>query len=417
MTARYIGDVASLEPPTPSGDEHPSRGHAVRMVLTPLAVLLAGVASILWWNLVAGVLACVVGVATAALEVGIAVAYKKAVLAPHANVFALIARLKDPAGAHRSVAVGPSCRDAEDVIDAAVGFGLTRAAAQGSFFAAMLDEGQRERLRENVLAERALTYEWLRQSPEWQPVSLEAFDGAVLEAHLLRCAPESGKWVVLCHGYAGTWDSMLQYARHWAQAGFNLLVPSMRAHGGSGGALIGMGFPDRRDVVSWARLIVDELAGDVPARAVVLMGHSMGACAVNLANAERDLPDEVRAVVSDCGFDTVWNANASFLDSLGVPIHPSLDLVRMLLRVSRGGYDIGEGDVVEALRHARVPTMFVHGAADATVPAFMLRRLADAAGPGCEAMLVDGAGHCQSSLADPNMYWDGVLDFVQRHVG
>lgn len=406
--------------PEPTGDDRPSRGHTVRMVVTPLALLAAGIVFLAGprWT-VAGIVLCVAAVLVALAEAAIGWAVVHVALRDHANMFKTMAPLlgaEVSAGA-REVSGDTADEERERAIDRAVGFGLTRAAARGGFAAGSMDQAARERLRTNVLEERARTYAWLQECADPVAVERQAEDGVRLVARALVADPGSPRWVLLCHGYAGTWDSMLQYARSFAEAGYNLLMPDMRAHGSSGGRYIGMGFLDRRDVVGWSRWLTQGdgavSVGACAATGVVLFGHSMGASSVCMAAGEPDIPAEVKAVVADCGFDSTWHAISSVAQKAGVPVHPTVDLARMNLMVRRGGYDIARGDVVGALSRASLPVMIVHGLDDEMVPPYMATLLHRATHTS-EVLLVSDAGHCQSSLVDPNGYWERVLGFADR---
>ena len=62
---------------------------------------------------------------------------------------------------------------------------------------------------------------------------------------------DSRRYAVICHGYGGNSKQMLACAKHFYDMGFNILLPDARAHGGSDGRMIGMGWPERRDIVEW----------------------------------------------------------------------------------------------------------------------------------------------------------------------
>lgn len=425
--ATHAAPVASVtfagaEPPAPpqaTPDDGPSAAHAVRLVATPVVLVAAGAAVVAWGHPAIGGVLVALGILVAAAQAAIGAFVVKVTLREHANMFKTLAPLMGPVSPRRASAGAGREGDAADedrerAIDAAVGFGLTRAAACGGFAAGSMSEEGRSRLSAHVLAERARTYAWLQGAPAWREVRIEAEDGARLVAESLVADAASDRWVLLCHGYAGTWDSMLQYARPFAEAGYNLLVPHMRAHGESGGRFIGMGWLDRRDVVSWSRWLVAEGAsslGSAVPRAVVLLGHSMGASSVCMAAGEPDVPAEVRALVADCGFDTSWHALSSSAQAAGLPVHPTIDLARMSLALRPGGYDLAKGDVAGALGRTRVPVLIVHGTADTMVPPYMAGVLARSCACGARVLMVPDAGHCQSSLLDPELYWGEVLAF------
>ncbi len=299
----------------------------------------------------------------------------------------------------------------ERLTDRAVGPMLALLPPADGAFARGMDAAVRARLLDARLAERARTAEWLRGAAGWELVGIDAEDGTPLAGHVLRTRPEGGRWVLLAHGYRGTWRETIEYARRWAQAGYNLLAVEQRAHGRSGGRFTGMGWLERRDVVAWCRWLA---AGGTPCTEVVLHGHSMGAATVAIASAEVDLPACVRAAVVDCAFSSAWEAFTVSLDSLGIPARPSLDLMRLYLLTKRGGYDVLKADAGRALAEPGLPVLFVHGEDDPLVPVAMTRALYDGAARTKRILLVPGAGHCQSVLADGDGYFEAVLGFVEE---
>lgn len=260
------------------------------------------------------------------------------------------------------------------------------------------------------------TWRWITSravAPE--RVEVASDDGTRLVGHALACCPGSPRWVVFVHGYADSWRAGITYARRYAEAGFNLLLVDLRAHGESGGAWVGCGWLDRRDLVAWARWVVGR-AGE--GARVLLAGISMGAASCLMACAEPDLPPQVRACVSDSAYTDFWGAAENVVESgsLGTPpvaAHPLLDLARRRLAREPGGYDLALARPVDALARTRVPVLLVHGEADRVVPPRMARELA-ATGSGHELVSFPDAGHCCAVFADPGRYWDRVLGFVGR---
>lgn len=264
--------------------------------------------------------------------------------------------------------------------------------------------------------EAGRTWDWLQSlGTGFEDVGTVSDDGTRLTGHALACCPGSPRWLVFVHGYHDNWRAGLAYARRLAEAGFNLLLVELRAHGASGGDWVGCGWLDRRDLVAWARWVVGR-AGE--GASVVLMGISMGAASCLMATAEQDLPSQVRACVADSGYTDFWRTAENVVErgSFGtppVPAHPLLDVARRRLMRSPGGYDIKLARPVDALARSRVPVLLLHGESDRVVPPHMANELA-AAGTGHELLTFPGAGHCCSVFADPGRYWDAVLGFVGR---
>ena len=143
----------------------------------------------------------------------------------------------------------------------------------------------------------------------------------------------------------------------------------------------------------------------------------MGGHAVLVAAGDAELPACVRAVVADCPFDRAWSSFAHMLDSAGLPVHPTLEIVRRHLRLIPGGYDIVPDDAAQSVARAEVGVLLVHGTLDSSVAPACTRRLYEAGGPGKrDVLLVEGAGHCQASLVAPNAYWSRVLGFADACV-
>lgn len=283
---------------------------------------------------------------------------------------------------------------------------------------------ERDVIEWNRAEEADRTWHWLQSQPAgFEEVETTSDDGTRLCAHLLACCPDSPRWLVFSHGFADNWRAGLTFSRRLAEAGFNLLLVDMRAHGRSGGEWVGAGWLDRRDLVAWSRWVVGR-AG-TGAR-IALMGISMGAASSVMASAEQDLPEQVCACVSDSAYTDFWNTaiNVVSTGSLGtqpMPAHPTVDLARLLLRLRRGGYDIALSRPVDAIAHSRVPVLIVHGEDDKVVPPHMADELAAAAGgaaagEGHGLEKFPAAGHCCAVFADPGRYWDAVLAFLGRWV-
>ena len=96
------------------------------------------------------------------------------------------------------------------------------------------------------------------------------------------------------------------------------LTPDLRACGDTDGNYLGMGWLDRKDILSWIDWIV---AQDSDAR-IVIHGISMGA-ATTMMTAGEDTPDQVVAFIEDCGYTSVWDTFSSELKlRFGMPEFP-----------------------------------------------------------------------------------------------
>lgn len=265
-----------------------------------------------------------------------------------------------------------------------------------------------ETIAQNDASQQALTDAWLAQAAS-ERVQVTSEDGLTLVGTLY---PQEGhRYAILTHGYRGSWEGMLPYAQRYAAAGYQTLLPSMRAHGGSEGDFIGMGWPDRRDVLRWIDLI---LSRD-PQAQIVLHGVSMGAATVMMASGEQ-LPQNVRAIVEDCGYTSVWDIFASELKvRFSLPTFPALDAANLVSRV-RAGYDFKEASALRQVAASKTPMLFIHGDRDDFVPVSMVYPLYEACNAEKELFIVEGAGHGGARGVSGEAYWEKVFSFISRYV-
>lgn len=223
--------------------------------------------------------------------------------------------------------------------------------------------------------------------------------------------PGSHRYAVICHGYTNCGRNMRHRGKPFYDMGFNLLMPDARAHGGSDGKMIGMGWPERRDMVEW---IYEILKRDPDAK-ILLYGESMGAATVMMTAGEV-LPEQVKLAIEDCGFTSVWDQMKSAIPYLyHIPPYPMLPVASCLSKL-RAGYTFREASAIRQVRRCKIPMLFIHGEADDFVPYPMVHRLYEAATCEKQLLTVPKAGHCLSAETAPDVYWNTVCSFVERYI-
>ncbi|MDE6591251.1 MAG: alpha/beta hydrolase [Oscillospiraceae bacterium] len=252
---------------------------------------------------------------------------------------------------------------------------------------------------------------WLGKASEdrW----LTSHDGLKLHGLYLAQPEESHKYVVACHGYGSIPHFMGRSAARFYELGFNILAPAARAHERSEGRYTGMGWPERKDIVDWVNTLVEQ----DPQAEIVLYGISMGGATVMMTAGE-ELPVNVKCVVEDCGYSSVWDEFAVQLDDLfGLPTFPLLDAASLVAKV-RAGYGFKEASAVDQLKKTSLPILFIHGEEDTFVPYSMLDVVYSAcASADKEKLSVPGAAHGAASWEDPELYWSTVEAFLNKHMG
>ena len=244
-----------------------------------------------------------------------------------------------------------------------------------------------------------------------ETTSLTSEDGLTLNAHYLPL-DNSHRYAIICHGYGGNSTQMSGYAKRFHNLGFSVLAPDARAHGESEGEYYGMGWPERKDILDWA----NQLIARDPDAEIVLFGVSMGGATVMMTAGE-ELPEQIKCIVEDCGYTSVWDEFSLQLSTLfSAPEFPLMYTTDLICRM-RAEYGFQEASSVEQLKKAEAPMLFIHGEEDTFVPYSMLDQVYNAcASAEKEKLTIPGAGHGVAASVEPDLYWSTVESFVNKHL-
>ena len=222
---------------------------------------------------------------------------------------------------------------------------------------------------------------------------------------------ESNIWVIGAHGYTETACSMAGVAKQFLNYGYNVLLPDLRAHGKSGGKYIGMGWLDRLDLVKWINYLIEKY-GHIK---IILYGISMGAATVMMASGE-NLPSNVRVIIEDCGYTSVWDEFADKLKTIfHIPKFPAMYNANFMTKI-RAGFSLKKASCVKQLKKCKIPTLFIHGDKDKFVPFYMLDKLYNTAVCKKEKLVIKNAGHADAQTIEPQKYWSTVRKFIKRYL-
>lgn len=281
------------------------------------------------------------------------------------------------------------------------------------------EQVQETEMKQNLTAMTVVGKVWGRQQGIEQ-VEIMSEDGYRLRGVLMQDsgdAAEAGqksagphRWVVLLHGYTGSKEMMYGYAYWYWMNGYSVLAPDFRCQGESEGDYIGLGATDSKDLEGWIDLILER----EPEAEIVLHGLSMGASTALMYCGQENVPDNIKAVISDCAYT---DAYSMFREKIGswfhLPAFPVVDSAELMIRL-RAGYDLKETSPLKAVSASSVPTLFIHGEEDRMIPVSMCRELYDAAACEKEIMIVEGAGHAQAVDKDPARYFEEVEKFLRE---
>jgi len=261
--------------------------------------------------------------------------------------------------------------------------------------------------------------EWIRQGEAWivsqnmTEVDITGRDGVRLHGHWLP-AENAERTLLLMHGYRSSWlHDFSVGAEYYHRMGCNLLFAEQRGHGESGGKYIGYGVLERWDCLAWADYLIRNSSPDLP---IYAGGISMGASTVLMA-AGAGYPDRVRGVIADCGFTSpgaILERVAG--DMLHIPCHPLVKAVGTVCRAITG-FGLYDFSTVDAMRTNKTPVLFIHGEEDRFVPLSMTMDNYHACTAEKQLLVVPGAGHGTSLLADSVSYLETLRKFFEKHDG
>ena len=240
----------------------------------------------------------------------------------------------------------------------------------------------------------------------FERVWITSFDGLKLAGRYYH--QHDGAPLDICfHGYRGTpCRDFSGGSAIYFNEGHNLLMIEERAHCASEGHTITFGVNERYDCLAWTKYAVERFGPDVR---IILNGISMGAATVLMASA-LDLPANVKGIVADCPFSAPKAIIRKVCTDMKLPPALAWPFLYIGARLF-GRFDPNAADAVEAVQHAKVPILLIHGEADLFVPIEMSRQIAAAAPERITLHTFPDAGHGISFLLDKDRYVRLVQEF------
>lgn len=252
---------------------------------------------------------------------------------------------------------------------------------------------------------------WCMQQ-NMQDCYIKSRDGLILHARYLP-AENARRFVLLCHGYKGSGFGDFAYtSRFLHENQCNLLFIDQRCCGESKGEYITFGAMEQHDVQRWAYYIAMRNKKKLP---IYLYGMSMGASSVLMASGHK-LPDEVRALIADCGFRSM-KVQVKEMAANWFHLHWTW---LMLLRLDLfckifAGFRMRDADTAKAMERNRRPVLFFHGLADTYVDQKNSRYNYSICQAPKELVVIPGARHLCSAYVEPELYRQKILSLFRKY--
>ena len=245
---------------------------------------------------------------------------------------------------------------------------------------------------------------------ECEHVWITSRDGLKLHARWVAC--ESAKRIVVCcHGFHGSGSGDFCAIIPMIRDDSSLLIIDERCHGQSEGKYITFGAKEKLDIQDWVKFTAGRNEKNLP---VYLFGVSMGSASV-LMNTDLEQPSCVKGVIGDCGYTSMFDITAAVAKKwFHTPSFPVISILGFWCFV-KGGFRMKDADAYEALQHAKLPVLLIHGDRDSFVGPENSVRNNEACISEHEVLFVEGAPHGCSANEAPDLYKETVYRFFGKY--
>lgn len=237
--------------------------------------------------------------------------------------------------------------------------------------------------------------------------SIKSHDGRTLWGRFYENQPNA-PIILIFHGYRGYCyrDCAVGFTIG-KKLGFNIMAVDQRSHGKSDGHVISFGIRERYDCLDWIRWIKKTFGKETP---IVLSGVSMGASTVLMAS-ELDICPDVCCILADCPYSSPAAIIRKVSHDIGYPQNLAYPFVWLGAGLF-GWFRLSAASACNAVKHAKLPILLVHGEEDLFVPCDMSREISKNCKEYVHLYTFPKAGHGLSYLIDPDRYEKLCVDFL-----
>ena len=233
-------------------------------------------------------------------------------------------------------------------------------------------------------------------------VSLTTPDGTVLKGWWFMPHGPTTRAVIVCHGIADSAMGSMGFAPLFLRNGYAVLVPESRGHGASQG-FVSFGVQESTDVLQWVQWVKGQGTSSVYG-----LGESLGG-AILLQSLARGA--DFRAIVAESSYASFKEVADDRIGKFVGPFFAPI-IVREAMLYARLRYhvDLFQADPINAVKHAKVPILLIHGLSDHETLSRHSEEMARV-NPAVRLWLVPNAVHTGAYAAAPSEFETRVLAF------
>jgi len=217
----------------------------------------------------------------------------------------------------------------------------------------------------------------------------------------------NGAYVMLQHGFKADRSYMFEEANMLQDAGYGVLISSVRAHDLNDGDEISFGVREMDDLQTWYSYLIDEQGAH--ADKVGLLGNSMGAAMVIEYAAQNQA---IAAVVAVSPFSSLQDTiNVSVEYFTGLPAFPFAPMISIWAEAILG-MEVEQADTTKAAaKLCNTPLFIMQGGKDIVVSVDSGQWIYDAACGEKELWYEAQLGHTKFDTKKPDEYARRVVAF------
>jgi len=222
----------------------------------------------------------------------------------------------------------------------------------------------------------------------------------------------NGAFVMLQHGFKANRSYMLEEAKLLQDAGYGILVTSVRAHDLNDGNAITFGVREMDDLNTWYNYLTKEQSAKKGK--VGLLGNSMGA---SMAIEYAALNQDIAAVVAVSAFSSLQDTiNVSVEYFTGLPAFPFALMISLWAEVILG-LNAKEVNATEAAaKLCNTPLFIMQGGQDIVVSVGSGQWIYDAACGDKELWFEEDLGHTKFDTKKPDEFKRRVIGFFDKYL-
>ena len=230
--------------------------------------------------------------------------------------------------------------------------------------------------------------------------------GYELHAQLVKNPENTGKYMIISHGYTDNHIGDLKYLKMYLDYGYNCVIYDLRGHGENRRFCTTFGDLESLDLL---KVIEDTRVRYPDVKELGLHGESLGAATTVTVLKYKPRVD---FAVADCPFADIENVMRGALIAGGMPgfFFNFADLGARL----RFGHSLKKMRPIDSLAENDIPILFIHGGKDDFILPSNSERMRKKTRGYSEMYIIDEAPHAVSILTDPESYREYVREFLEK---